>query len=92
MYIEYLHLPQNMYSAQSGAYARAEFERFRTNLSNHLGRPITDEAIKRSLQLYNRVRGLIRAIYARRKEVTVHGVEPAFFDEKRWFPTRRVLF
>jgi benzoyl-CoA reductase subunit C len=68
MYIEYLHLPQNMYSAQSGAYARAEFERFRTNLSNHLGRPITDEAIKRSLQLYNRVRGLIRAIYARRKE------------------------
>jgi len=68
MYIEYLHLPQNMYSAQSSAYARAEFERFRTNLSNHLGRPITDEAIKRSLQLYNRVRGLIRAMYTRRKE------------------------
>ena len=68
MYIEYLHLPQNMYSAQSATYARAEFERFRTKLSNHLGRPITDEAIKRSLQLYNRVRRLVRAIYARRKE------------------------
>lgn len=68
MYIEYLHLPQNMYSAQSATYARAEFERFRTNLSNHLGKPITDEAIKRSLQLYNKVRGLTRAIYARRKE------------------------
>lgn len=67
-YIEYLHLPQNMYSAQSAAYARAEFERFRTNLSNHLGRPIADASIKHSLQLYNRVRGLIRAIYARRKK------------------------
>ncbi len=68
MYIEYLHLPQNMYSAQSEAYARAEFERFRTNLSNHLGRPITDAAIKNSLHLYNKIRGLIRAIYMRRKE------------------------
>jgi len=67
MYIEYLHLPQNMYSAQSAAYARAEFERFRTNLSKHLKRPIPDAAIKHSLQLYNKVRRLIRAIYARRK-------------------------
>lgn len=68
LYVEYLHLPQNMYSAQSAAYARAEFERFRTNLSKRLGRPITDAAIRRSLQLYNRVRRLIRAIYGRRKE------------------------
>jgi len=67
-YIEYLHLPQNMYSAESAAYARAEFERFRTNLSNHLGRPITDASIQHSLDLYNKVRRLIRAIYARRKE------------------------
>lgn len=67
-YIEYLHLPQNMYSAESAAYARAEFERFRTNLANHLRRPITDASIKHSLQLYNRVRTLIRAIYVRRKE------------------------
>jgi benzoyl-CoA reductase subunit C len=67
MYIEYLHLPQNMYSAQSAAYARAEFERFRTNLSRHLGRPITDEAIKRSLGLYNEIRAATRALYAHRK-------------------------
>jgi len=39
LYIEYLHLPQNLYSAGSAAYTRAEFERFRTNLSARLGRP-----------------------------------------------------
>ncbi len=66
LYIEYLHLPQNMYSAESGNYGRAEFERFRTNLSNHLGRPITDDAIRESLTLYNEIRGLTRRLYTHR--------------------------
>lgn len=68
MYIEYMHMPQNMYSAQSATYARSEFERFRTNLSNHLGRPITDGAIKDSLQVYNKIRKLTRQLYNHRKE------------------------
>ena len=67
-YIEYLHMPQNMYSAESTNYARAEFERFRTNLSAHLGRPITDDAIGKSLRLYNEVRALLRGLYAHRRE------------------------
>lgn len=67
LYIEYMHLPQNMYSAQSANYARAEFERFRRNLSQHIGRPITDEAICKSLDVYNRVRALTRALYDHRK-------------------------
>lgn len=68
LYIEYLHLPQNMYSAGSSAYTCAEFERFRSNLSGHLGRAVPDRAVSRSLQLYNRVRRLIRALYACRSE------------------------
>lgn len=70
LYIEYLHLPQNLYSAGSAAYTRAEFERFRENLSRHLGRPITDDAINHSLELYNRVRSLTRALYDHRRRHT----------------------
>jgi len=67
LYIDYMHMPQNMYSAESANYARAEFERFRSNLSEHLKRPITDEAIRKSLKLYNEVRDLMRRLYAHRR-------------------------
>lgn len=67
MFIEYLHLPQNMTNERSLAYTRSELDRFRTNLAAHLGRPITDDALARSLELYNRVRGLTRALYAYRR-------------------------
>ncbi|MEE9295628.1 MAG: 2-hydroxyacyl-CoA dehydratase [Phycisphaerae bacterium] len=68
LYIEYLHLPQNMNSAASKSYTRAEFRRFRDNLSSRLNRPIPDEAICRSLMLYNKVRELTRALYNHRKK------------------------
>lgn len=67
IYIEYLHMPQNMYSAKTLTYARAEFERFRNNLAKHLGRQITNDAITHSLQLYNEVRKFTRALYVHRK-------------------------
>jgi benzoyl-CoA reductase subunit C len=67
LYVEYLHLPQNMYSAGSFDYTRAEFERFRRNLSAHMDRPIPDEALSESLELYNKVRRLTRAMYDYRK-------------------------
>lgn len=65
--VEYLHMPQNLYSASSLAYTRAELDRFRRNLANHLGRPITDEAIGKSLALYNRVRRLVEQLYDKRR-------------------------
>jgi benzoyl-CoA reductase subunit C len=68
LYIEYLHLPQNMESAASVAYTTAEFERFRDKLSARVGRPITDEAIGKSLTIYNRVRELTRELYDHRKK------------------------
>lgn len=68
LYIDYLHLPQNLYSAASADYTRAEFERFRTNLSAHLGKPIELADITASLQLYNKVRSRIHALYAYRRD------------------------
>jgi benzoyl-CoA reductase subunit C len=68
MYIEYLHLPQNMNSEQSLAYTRAEYERFRGNLARRLDRPVSDESLAASLALYNRVRRLTRALYAYRRQ------------------------
>lgn len=68
MYIEYLHLPQNMHNERSLEYTRAEFARFRDNLARHLGRPIGDDVLRRSVGLYNRVRELTRQLYAQRRE------------------------
>ncbi|MBL1218367.1 MAG: hypothetical protein D8M59_12835 [Planctomycetes bacterium] len=68
IYVEYLHLPQNMASEQSQTYTRSEYERFRRKLAEHVGRPITDAAISESLKLYNEQRRLIRAIYAYRQD------------------------
>lgn len=68
LYVEYLHLPQNMYSSASGDFTRAEFERFRRNLSAHIDREITDAAIEDSLKLYNRIRRSIRKLYDYRRD------------------------
>lgn len=67
LYVEYLHLPQNMDSEASLDYTRAEFARFRDNLSARLGRPISDESIAQSTKLYNQVRRLMRELYDHRK-------------------------
>ncbi len=67
MYIEYLHLPQNAASEATRTYTRAEFRRFRDNLSARVGRPITDDAIRSSLDVFNRVRRLVRALYEHRR-------------------------
>ncbi|MBI5864036.1 MAG: 2-hydroxyacyl-CoA dehydratase, partial [Planctomycetes bacterium] len=68
MYIEYLHMPQNLHNQRSLEYTRAELDRFRNNLAQHLGRKIPDAAIAASLKLYNRVRSLSRELYAYRRD------------------------
>jgi benzoyl-CoA reductase subunit C len=68
LYIEYLHLPQNSATEPARRYTRDEFERFRTNLAERVGRPIPDESLRRSIAIYNRVRGLVRELYACRRE------------------------
>lgn len=67
LYVEYLHLPQSAATPAAREYTRNEFRRFRNNLAARLGRPIPDAAIVRSLNLYNRVRRLIRDLYQHRR-------------------------
>ena len=67
LFVEYLHLPQNMESEGTLAYTRAEFARFRDNLALHLDRPISDHAIAESLKIYDNVRRLTRELYDFRK-------------------------
>ena len=67
MYIEYLHMPQRAHSPAAADYTRGEFRRFRRNLSRHLHREITDEALARSIALYNRVRRMTRQLYELRR-------------------------
>lgn len=68
LYIDYLHLPQNMANERSLAYTVSEFERFRTKLAKHLGQPIETEAIRKSLVLYNQVRDRIRKLFVYRQD------------------------
>lgn len=68
MYVEYLHLPQNMASEGSLAYTIHEYERFRKNLEERVGKPITTEAISNSLEIYNRVRSLTHDLYQHRRD------------------------
>jgi benzoyl-CoA reductase subunit C len=63
LYIEYLHLPQNSVTEPARQYTRAEFERFRRNLSERIGRRIEDDALRSSIALYNRIRRLMRDLY-----------------------------
>ncbi|MBM4108049.1 MAG: hypothetical protein FJ255_04465 [Phycisphaerae bacterium] len=67
MYLEYLHLPQSSPTEACREFTRSEFRRFRDNLGARTGRPITDDAVARSLGLYNRVRALTRQLYQERR-------------------------
>lgn len=66
-YVEYLHLPQNSATDPAREYTRAEFQRFRDNLARETGRPVTDEAIRASITLYNRLRSLVSDLYEHRR-------------------------
>jgi benzoyl-CoA reductase subunit C len=66
--VEYLHLPQNAATEAARAFTRAEFARVRDNLADLTGSPIPDDAVRRSTELYNRLRALIRRLYEHRRQ------------------------
>ncbi len=65
--VEYLHLPQNM-GPRADGYLVAEYRRLLLALGELTGTPATDASLKRSIALYNRARGLVRALYRLRSE------------------------
>ncbi len=63
-----LYLPQNANSAHAGTYLRGEYQRLSRTIEEVAGRPITDEALRRSIGIYNENRALMRRLYDLKRE------------------------
>jgi benzoyl-CoA reductase subunit C len=63
-----LYLPQNANSAFAGTYLRGEYDRLKRSLEEVGGRPITDDDLRRSLEVYNKNRALLRELYAIKRD------------------------
>jgi len=66
--VEYIHFPQNMTSPHTLDYLVAEYRRLQTSYEQLSGNKITEEALRRSITLYNEQRRLLRELYAIRRE------------------------
>jgi benzoyl-CoA reductase subunit C len=63
-----LYLPQNANSAHAADYLRHEYDRVRRTLAPIAAREITDEALRRSIAVYNENRALLREVYAIKRD------------------------
>jgi len=63
-----LHLPQNPNSAGAVGFLRDEYLRLADDIVAAGGQPLTDEALRASLQLYNHSRRMLREIYRIRRD------------------------
>jgi len=66
--VEYIHFPQNMASPHTVDYLVAEYKRLIVSYERLSGKKVTDQALRKSLALYNRQRRLMRELYAIRRE------------------------
>ena len=60
-------VPRNSDNAESRTFFRAEILHFKKDLEKLAGSEISEEALKRNIHLYNRIREVIRNISALRK-------------------------
>src|SRR6516165_4475954 len=63
-----LYLPQNAASPHAAAYLRGEYRRLAAVIEQTTGQPITDEAMRRSIVLFNQNRRLLRELYRVKRE------------------------
>lgn len=63
-----LYLPQNANSSHAVTYLRGEYDRLKRSVEAINGCEVTDEALRRSLSVYNKNRRLLRELYAIRRE------------------------
>ena len=66
--VDYIHFPQNMTSPHTIDYLIAEYRRLNAGYEELSGKKITDEALRKSISLYNTQRRLLRELYAIRRE------------------------
>jgi benzoyl-CoA reductase subunit C len=72
-YVRYVDLPQNFDPKVGGLYWRRELEKLCDDFGRLSGRAIEDEALRRSIAVYNENRSLIRELYLARSR------QPCFF-------------
>lgn len=63
-----LYLPQNANSSHAPTYLRGEYDRLRRAIEAISGTPVTDDALRNSIAVYNENRGLLRGLYAIKRE------------------------
>lgn len=63
-----LYLPQNPNSAFAGDYLTEEYRRLLVDIEGVTGVSVSDAEVRRSLEVYNENRGLIRDLYALKRE------------------------
>ncbi len=63
VYVRYVDVPQNYDDELGGVFYRQEMQELREGLEELGGRPITDEALRASIAVYNENRRLIREVY-----------------------------
>lgn len=68
LFVEYLHLPQNMNSQGTASYLHSEFQRVKSNLESFFGISVSQEELKESLKVYNQKRALTRQLYQIRRK------------------------
>jgi len=65
-YVRYVDLPQNFEAEVGGVYWRHELEKLRDDFARLTGQPMEDEALRRSIAVYNENRCAIRELYRAR--------------------------
>ncbi len=68
MYVDFLHLPHNPETTASAEFLKSEYLRLRDNLERMGGRRADDDALRRSIRLYNENRAVMRQLYDLRQE------------------------
>lgn len=63
-----LYLPQNANSSHSAVYLRGEYDRLRRTVEEAVGRAVSDDDLRASIDVYNRNRALLRELYAIKRE------------------------
>ncbi len=63
-----LYLPQNANSAYAPQYLRGEYDRLRREIEKVAGVEVTDDKIRRSIEVFNENRRLLRELYAIKRE------------------------
>jgi benzoyl-CoA reductase subunit C len=63
-----LYLPQNANSAHAATYLRGEYERLKRTIETVSGREVTEQDLRRSVAVFNENRGLLRELYAIKRE------------------------